>query len=242
MLTMFWDSQEVLLSHFRKHGESVNSASYCEVLLKLRDAIRRKRPGQLARGVLLHHDNARPNTAQSTEDRIQELQWGLLEHLSYSPDLTPSDFHLVGLLKKPPWWQTFRWWRGWNRGAEVAEITVKDFCAARFDALVKRWDKCINVGGRYVGKQCFFPGSISHVLRFICISDLFTGSPSYRFETHMSLFNCDDSSIILFFFHLDYQKKWGKREIHVICVPVQTRTKRSANCMKSQRSIRCRNS
>jgi hypothetical protein len=23
----------------------------------------------------------------------------------------------------------------------------KDFCAAGFDALVKRWDKCINVGG-----------------------------------------------------------------------------------------------
>jgi hypothetical protein len=23
----------------------------------------------------------------------------------------------------------------------------QDFCAAGFDALVKRWDKCINVGG-----------------------------------------------------------------------------------------------
>jgi hypothetical protein len=33
MLTMFWDSQGVLLSHFQKHGENVNSASYCEVLL-----------------------------------------------------------------------------------------------------------------------------------------------------------------------------------------------------------------
>jgi hypothetical protein len=28
----------------------------------------------------------------------------------------------------------------------------KDFYAAGFDALVKRWDKCINVGGRYVEK------------------------------------------------------------------------------------------
>jgi hypothetical protein len=26
----------------------------------------------------------------------------------------------------------------------------KDFSAAGFDALVKRWDKCINVGGGYV--------------------------------------------------------------------------------------------
>jgi hypothetical protein len=27
---------------------------------------------------------------------------------------------------------------------------TKDFYAAGFDALVKRWDKCINVGGGYV--------------------------------------------------------------------------------------------
>jgi hypothetical protein len=34
----------------------------------------------------------------------------------------------------------------------VAETTVKDFCAAGFSALVKRRDKCINVGGVYVEK------------------------------------------------------------------------------------------
>jgi hypothetical protein len=28
----------------------------------------------------------------------------------------------------------------------------KDFCAASLDALVKQWDKCINVGGGYVKK------------------------------------------------------------------------------------------
>jgi hypothetical protein len=28
----------------------------------------------------------------------------------------------------------------------------KDFCAAGFYALVKRWDKCISVGGGYVEK------------------------------------------------------------------------------------------
>jgi hypothetical protein len=37
-------------------------------------------------------------------------------------------------------------------GAEVAETTVKNFYSAGFDALVKRWDKCINAGGRYVEK------------------------------------------------------------------------------------------
>jgi hypothetical protein len=58
MFTVFWDSQGVLIGHFQKRGENVNSASYCEVLLKLWDTIRRKRPSQLARGVLLHLGNA----------------------------------------------------------------------------------------------------------------------------------------------------------------------------------------
>jgi hypothetical protein len=34
----------------------------------------------------------------------------------------------------------------------VAETTVKDFYAAGFDTLVKRWDNCISVGGGYVEK------------------------------------------------------------------------------------------
>jgi hypothetical protein len=87
MLTVFWDPQGVLLAHFQKRDANVNSASYCEVLLKLRDAIRRKLPGQLVRGVLLHRDNARPHTARATQGRIQELLWELLEHPPYSPDL-----------------------------------------------------------------------------------------------------------------------------------------------------------
>jgi hypothetical protein len=37
MLTVFWDSQGVLLAHFQKRGENVNSALYCEALLKLPD-------------------------------------------------------------------------------------------------------------------------------------------------------------------------------------------------------------
>jgi hypothetical protein len=39
MHTVIWDSRGLLLAHFQKHGENVNSASNCEVLLKLQDAI-----------------------------------------------------------------------------------------------------------------------------------------------------------------------------------------------------------
>jgi hypothetical protein len=72
----------------------------------------------------------------------------------------------------------------------LAETTVKNFYAASFDALVKRWDKCINVGGGYVEKKKRFTLQvrISHILRFISICDLFTDSPSYiRLYIHILL-------------------------------------------------------
>jgi histone-lysine N-methyltransferase SETMAR len=159
MLTLFWDSHGVLLAHFQKFGGNVNSALYCEFLLKLRDAISRKCPSQLARGVLLHHDNARPHTAQSTQGRIQDLQWELLEHPPYSLDLASSDFHLFGSLKAHLSGNVAlmakrlkrRCGSGWNN-------SWKDFYAAGFNALINQWDKCMNVDGRYVEKYMYFPG------------------------------------------------------------------------------------
>jgi histone-lysine N-methyltransferase SETMAR len=153
MFIVFWNFQGTLLAYFQKRGENVNSASYYEVLLKLRDAIHRKRPGQLTRGVLLHHDNARPHTAQATQDRLQELQWELLEHPPYSPDLAPSDFHLFSLPKSHLGGKPFS-------GDEEVETEVrkwlrqqsKDFSAAGCDALVKRWDKTVDGSRKYVEK------------------------------------------------------------------------------------------
>jgi hypothetical protein len=51
----------------------------------------------------------------------------------------------------------------------------KYFYDASFETLVKRWNKCLNIGGGYVEK-CFSQVRISHVLRFIPICDLFTES------------------------------------------------------------------
>jgi hypothetical protein len=152
MLIVFWDSQAVLLTHFQKRGESMNSALYCEVFLKLWDAIHRRRPGQLEREVLLDHDNAGPHIARATQKRIRKLQWELLEHQPYSLDLDSSDFHLPGSLKER------------FDGRRFADVEVemqmqnwlkqqsKDFYAACLNALVKRWGKCIDVDGGYVEK------------------------------------------------------------------------------------------
>jgi hypothetical protein len=180
MLPVFWNYQGVLLAHFPNHGQNVISESYCEILSKLWDGIRRNRPGQLARGVLLHHDNTKPHTARVAQEGIQELQRELLEHRPYNPALAPSDFHVVGPLTKIPWWRKFRWWRrGWNGGAEVTDTTVKSLLCCRFRRTGKGMVQVYQCLWRiYREINAFFQVRISHVLLFksICV---FTDSPTY---------------------------------------------------------------
>ena len=78
----------------------MNAHYYCTLLSDhLQPAVRRKRPGLLKKDVILRHDNAPPHRARQTVQKIEEMGWELLQHLPYSPDLAPSDFHLFEPLK-----------------------------------------------------------------------------------------------------------------------------------------------
>uniref|UniRef100_UPI003590293B protein piccolo n=1 Tax=Myxine glutinosa TaxID=7769 RepID=UPI003590293B len=54
------------------------------------------------------HDNARPHTARTTAATIEDLHFECLPHPPHSPDLTPSDYHILGLLKAALRGTTFR--------------------------------------------------------------------------------------------------------------------------------------
>uniref|UniRef100_A0A4W6DTM9 Histone-lysine N-methyltransferase SETMAR n=1 Tax=Lates calcarifer TaxID=8187 RepID=A0A4W6DTM9_LATCA len=106
--------------------------------------IKNKRRGHQSKGVILHHDNARPHT----------LGWELLPHPPYSPDLAPSDFHLFGPLK------AFTRGTKFESDDEVKSVVSdwlrhqsKDFYAEGIRKLVHRWEKCVTVLGDYVEKK-----------------------------------------------------------------------------------------
>ncbi|GFW94738.1 uncharacterized protein TNCV_4247781 [Trichonephila clavipes] len=61
-------------------------------LQKLLRAIQNKRRCMLSAGVVLLHDNARPHTANRTQELVTSFGWEQLDHPLYSPDLAPNDY------------------------------------------------------------------------------------------------------------------------------------------------------
>jgi len=146
MVTPLWDERGVILEHYMPRGNTVTSAMYADILNNhLHPAIKSKRHGCLSTGVLLQHDNAWPHTACSTVATIQDLPFECLPHPPYLPDLAPSDFHIVGLLK-----ESFR------SDEEVQQAVhkwlrsqPKELFSSGIHALLKRWNTCIERNGDY---------------------------------------------------------------------------------------------
>ncbi|GIY33905.1 mariner Mos1 transposase [Caerostris extrusa] len=89
-----------LIIEFLPQGQTINADQYYHIVDCLRVVIKAKRLGMLSSGVILLHDNARPHTATRTIRKLVQFRWSVLEHLPYSPALSPYDFRIFGPLKK----------------------------------------------------------------------------------------------------------------------------------------------
>ena len=100
MLSVWWDFKGVVYFELLPRNQTINSNVYCRQLDSLNESIIQKRPELVNRkGVVLHHDNARPHTSLITRQKLLELGWDVLPQPAYSPDLAPSDFHLFRSLQ-----------------------------------------------------------------------------------------------------------------------------------------------
>ena len=106
MLTVFMDKKGVVLAEFLPPGTTVDTDHYLEVLQRLKENIRQKRPqlwGRVGRGrtrpFLLHHNNASSHTSNRTIAFIGESNIEMVAHTPNSPDLAPCDYFLFPRLK-----------------------------------------------------------------------------------------------------------------------------------------------
>ena len=99
MAKVFWDSKGIILIDYKPAGTSITGEYYANVIKQLRVAIKEKRRGKLAAGVLLLHDNAPVHKSRVAQAAIRECKFEQLNHPPYSPDLAPSDYYLFQNLK-----------------------------------------------------------------------------------------------------------------------------------------------
>ena len=106
----------------------------------------------LSRGMCLLHDNAWPHSAHVTTVLLEKFKWDILDHLSYSPDLTPSNFHLFLHLKKHLAGKKF------DDDDEVQEVMTwfkgqaADFYNSGIQKLVPKINNCVDNAGDCVEK------------------------------------------------------------------------------------------
>ena len=92
--------------------------------------------------VYLLHDNARPHVSKKTKSALEKMDFEVLPHPPYSPDLAPTDFHLFLSLSNQIRNKVF------NNTEELKHF-VKNFFSSKpssffesaFDKLTLRWKK-----------------------------------------------------------------------------------------------------
>ncbi len=101
MLCVWWDLKGILYYELLEPKQTVNAQLYSQQLTRLSKKIEEKRSGtgHGNRKVILLHDNARPHVAMAAQETIMELDWEVMTHPAYSPDLAPSDYHLFRSLE-----------------------------------------------------------------------------------------------------------------------------------------------
>ncbi|KOC58919.1 Histone-lysine N-methyltransferase SETMAR, partial [Habropoda laboriosa] len=102
------------------------------------------------KGPTLLHDNARPHVSQITVQKLNELGYETLPHPPYSPDLSPTDYHLFNHL------ENFLREKNLKTQAEFIDSRTPEFYNTGIKKLVLRCQKCIESNGSYFGSITSF--------------------------------------------------------------------------------------
>lgn len=152
MLICFFDVRGVVHMEFVPPGQTVNQAFYLEVLKRLRNSVRQKRPDLWeTKEWFFHHDNAPAHAALSVRQFLAKNGMTPLPHAPYSPDLAPCDFFLFPRMKKDMKGHRF------SDVEEVKKKTRMELAAIQtdeFERCFQQWehrlDKCIALEGEYI--------------------------------------------------------------------------------------------
>jgi transposase len=99
MALVFWDAEGILLIDYLEKGKTITGEYYSNLLTRLDEKNREKRPSLQKKKIIFHQDNAPTHKSDLAMEKLRDLYYELLEHPPCSLDLAPSDFCLFPKLK-----------------------------------------------------------------------------------------------------------------------------------------------
>jgi len=100
MLICFFEQEGIVHREFVPPGMTVNADFYCDVIRRLHENVRRKRPQKWQnQKLIIHHDNALVHRSFKVSQFLAKKSMTVVPHPPYSPDLVPCDFFLFPKLK-----------------------------------------------------------------------------------------------------------------------------------------------
>jgi histone-lysine N-methyltransferase SETMAR len=99
MLICVFDHKGIVHFEFLELGQTVNQHCYLEILARLREVVRRRRPELWPDAWILHHDIAPAHNTLTVQEFLAKKSIMKLDHPLYLPDLAPCSFWLFPKLK-----------------------------------------------------------------------------------------------------------------------------------------------
>ena len=152
MLLACFDSEDIVHHEYAPDGQTINKEFYVEVLRRLRESVRRKRPEKWRDGDwILHHDNAPAHILHLVQQFLAKHGTAQLQQPPYSPDVAPCDFFLFPRLKRILKGRRFKATGDIKRNSTKTLLDIlKDEFAKCFQQWQKCWSKCVAAEGNYV--------------------------------------------------------------------------------------------
>ena len=76
LLCVWWSKYGIVYKEYLKPGETINQQKYCEQLKAVQEKLRELFPTHILRKEISYlHDNAKPHTARSTKQLLEDLKW-----------------------------------------------------------------------------------------------------------------------------------------------------------------------
>jgi histone-lysine N-methyltransferase SETMAR len=142
-----------LFIDYLKKGKTITGEYYSNLLTRLDEKNREKRPSLQKKKIIFPQDSASVHKSVLAMGKLRDLHYELLEHPPCSPNLAPSDFYLFPKLKLFIAGQRFS-----SNQEAIAAIEgyfadlTKNHYRDGIMALQHRWNKCVSLKGDYVEK------------------------------------------------------------------------------------------